>query len=762
MPTYSFETLHDKEFEELVRDLLRRKLGVDLESFRSGKDQGIDLRYAKAFDPTKSIMIQAKHWYRSGLPALLRHLTTQEYLKIEKLNPARYILVTSLPLSPKNKLAVSRCLGKFVTDPSDIIGLDELNALLRDYPDVERAHYKLWLASTNVLQTILNNAVNGRSGFSRERILLKVKIFVPTKSYSTAVDILNARHVLLIKGEPGVGKTSLAESLIYTLLSDGFEVVCADESVRDAEDAYLVDKQQVFYFDDFLGSNYLELVDEKSAGSRIAKFVERVKQDKTKRIILTTRTTILNQARERLFRLSESSIPMSEFELHIQHYSRLEKAKILYNHIYFSGLPDPYVEALFTNKNYLRIIGHKNYNPRIIQFISEADNLKEVAPAEYFDFIVKNLNDPERIWQSAYENQLDGHSKLLLSTFFSIGNQVDADVLERAYSARLDYEIQKNGFCMIENPFFSRIKMLLGGFINHTKNPPNGSFYTFFNPSIADFLIGYFNRAPAEKWRFLEPAVYIEQYDFRFGPIVITSEEGERFRTLLWTKLPTLKSAGNDSVEFQKIVFMSKHFAWCEIEGACCQLFEQADISDTGYYADFKNMIKVAYLMSSGEVSRAVLVGRWDALVIQLFELSVEMDDMRAIVELFSECDISYREWLGREDHKKFVQMKADEYWGGVARDEFDEDQGIRNSFTEDEAYNAVSSFIGRMRDCNADMGLEDSHIFWSIETSDLEEIVRTNIQREERRDYEAEKYRPSAGDASGSEEEKIHNLFSR
>ena len=44
MPDYNFHTLSPIDFENLVRDLLQVELSIRLESFKNGKDNGIDLR----------------------------------------------------------------------------------------------------------------------------------------------------------------------------------------------------------------------------------------------------------------------------------------------------------------------------------------------------------------------------------------------------------------------------------------------------------------------------------------------------------------------------------------------------------------------------------------------------------------------------------------------------------------------------------------------------------------------------------------------
>ena len=65
MINYRFEVLNDKEFENLSRDLLQAELKIRLETFKTGKDDGIDFRYATTKNKNE-IIVQAKHWAGSG------------------------------------------------------------------------------------------------------------------------------------------------------------------------------------------------------------------------------------------------------------------------------------------------------------------------------------------------------------------------------------------------------------------------------------------------------------------------------------------------------------------------------------------------------------------------------------------------------------------------------------------------------------------------------------------------------------------------
>src|SRR4051794_23107769 len=60
---YDFRQLSPADLEELTRDLLQAEWGVRLEAFKTGRDQGIDLRYAPVIgQPT---IVQCKHYVGS-------------------------------------------------------------------------------------------------------------------------------------------------------------------------------------------------------------------------------------------------------------------------------------------------------------------------------------------------------------------------------------------------------------------------------------------------------------------------------------------------------------------------------------------------------------------------------------------------------------------------------------------------------------------------------------------------------------------------
>jgi hypothetical protein len=105
MKKYTFEELTDIEFQDLINDLLGRKLNCTIERFKPGRDGGIDGRLSSA----KGIgVIQTKHFRGSGVSSLISKIKNSECEKARALKTSRYIFATSLGLSPLRKLWITR------------------------------------------------------------------------------------------------------------------------------------------------------------------------------------------------------------------------------------------------------------------------------------------------------------------------------------------------------------------------------------------------------------------------------------------------------------------------------------------------------------------------------------------------------------------------------------------------------------------------------------------------------------------------------
>ena len=482
MADYDFSSLNDKEFESLTNDILSSHFGQRIERFKPGRDGGVDGRFFSS--PNNEILIQCKHWIKSGLASLLRSIDKTEADKVRKLNPSRYIFVTSLELSRANKIKIKNIFAPFIISDDDIFGNEDLNDLLSKFSDIEQKHYKLWITSTNVLQIILNAAIVGRSKFKLEEIIEDSSRYVMTRSHTQAMEKLEDKHSLIITGAPGVGKTSLADQLCQYYVAHGFELCFIENSLNEAEAHFKEERKQVFYFDDFLGRNFLLALNHHQ-DSQVVNFISRVKKDSKKRFILTSRSNILNQGKYLSDLFVIKKIDRNEYEVSIASLSEYDKAKILYNHIWFGQLNDGYIDEIYKEKRYKKIINHENFNPRLISFITDSHRLEEVNHESYWEYIEETLDSPQGIWKNVFDVQLDELSRHIVVAISIHGRGISEESLKEFYM-----RLKVSRLCSGSSATFDTIiRVLVGALLNRNVINRNNISYNLFNPSIADYVL---------------------------------------------------------------------------------------------------------------------------------------------------------------------------------------------------------------------------------------------------------------------------------
>jgi adenylate kinase family enzyme len=484
MSDYDFKPLNDKEFEILCADLLGEVEGRRFERFKAGKDAGVDGRFFTT--EGKEVILQCKHWSNTPIKQLIRALRTSEKPKLDKLKPHRYVLAVSNPLSRADKKAIQHVLDPHVLSESDIYGKEDLNGLLSDKTHIEQRHYKLWLHSSSVLGHIFHNAILGRSAFSLEEIIRSSARYVVTANHEAALKILDKRGVVIISGEPGVGKTTLADHLCLHYVAQDFAYLKISDDIREAESAFDPESKQIIYFDDFLGRNYLEAL-KGHEGNDITQFIRRIATNKNKRFVLTSRSTILSQGKFLIDNFEHGNVQKNEYELRIQSLTNLDKAQILYNHIWHSGLENEYIEQLYLNRRYRAIIAHKNFNPRLISYITDATRLEACPPDSYWDHIVRSLTNPSQVWDNSFNAQQDDFGRAIVLLVVLNGSALGENVLAEAYHRFLGLPENQNLHGRRE--FQSNIRLLTGSFLNRTVFAQGLSMIDLFNPSIGDYVL---------------------------------------------------------------------------------------------------------------------------------------------------------------------------------------------------------------------------------------------------------------------------------
>lgn len=483
---YDFSQLSPVDFEDLCRDLIGKELDIRFEAFGPGPDGGIDGRHAKAGQPLT--ILQVKHYMNSPT---LKYAMQKERAKIDRLNlmgRGRYILATSKSLTPAQKGILADIIGDHLKSTADIYGCEDLNGLLREFPDIEKSHTKLWISSTPVLERVLNAGIEVFSEATKNEVLTKLKTYVPNPSLHEARKLLHENHVLIVSGYAGVGKTTLAEMLAYEFLAHEWKFV----AIRSLDEGFakIDDKvKAVFFFDDFLGRIELNKQALHQHESALSKFVERVRKSPNARFILTTREHIFREAGVISDYIEEQPVQLSKYVLDVGVYTRHMKARILFNHLAVSNLSDEHFKVLVDSQSLPEIIDHKNYNPRIVSFVSSELTGAAVSPEQYLQFILEALDNPERIWEKPFSKLAANCQHLLIVLFFSseYGESIaDLQVQYEAAHKVLCREYQKP---IEPSDFEISLKILETGFVNIS-----GKRVSYVNPGLRDYMKAYLNK----------------------------------------------------------------------------------------------------------------------------------------------------------------------------------------------------------------------------------------------------------------------------
>ncbi len=474
---HDFRQLSPLDFENLVRDLLQEELKLRIESFGPGKDGGVDFRFARA---GKTTVIQVKHYVETSGRALVR-AAAKENEKVARLKPDRYIFATSAGLTPPLKDQLIAALPDAPISRDDVLGREDVNNLLERHPKVLRQHFKLWLTHTETLDRIVHSGVYNRTDAELELIKGLVPRFVQNSSVAAAEAILESRGALIIAGEPGVGKTTLARVLTWLHLDQDWRVFVVDD-LKEAMEVCTAGEKRLIFLDDFLGQISLTNDAIRNVDQRLPIFLDRVRNNKDLRFVLTTRRYLLTQAQQQSTRLASETVIASELVLNVGAYTRSIRAQIVYNHIYFSDLSKEEKLALLSKDFYLRMIDHPNFSPRLIDLLTKADyQTLQGTPIE--EVVIRVLDNPAELWEIPYRSHLTENSRTVMLALFFCGHIESVEKLFQSFKRLSNILGASSADSTAVVSFRQALKPLEGSITSHA----NGIVY-FSNPGLKDFL----------------------------------------------------------------------------------------------------------------------------------------------------------------------------------------------------------------------------------------------------------------------------------
>ena len=558
MSKYDFNKLLEPyEFQYLVRDILQIREKTFFESFSQGPDGGIDLR-KKIND--NSVIVQVKR-YKNDFPKFLNSLKTYELPKLQRLKPDRYIIATSVTLTVSQKDKVLDLFKDYIKSPEDIISESDFNNLLEqeEYYGVELKYPNLWFNSSNTffekMNYLINNDLYEETRAEYNNIKDMMKYYVQTPNFSQIIKNIKINKYILITGNPGVGKTSLARALTaYFIQKEEYEFIYA-RNIESVNKVYNQNKKQLFFIDDFWGSSFKEKDYNYDSERRLIEFIKKVNKSSNKILILTSRDYVLKQGLMLNIDLDDI-LTQNIYLLELKNYNSKIRAEILMRHLNKSKLKYRYIE--FIARNAEGIVNHQNFNPRIIEsYINSGFDLEEDV-YNYYKYFITSLDEPFGFLNKIYKKQTK-EARLLLYLILTINRPILLENLQELYLNALDkLGIKDINNCNIE----SAISQLEKNFIKTKYIEKHGIIVNFINPSIKDYLYEFKENFLEFSNTIIDSLTYFNQVEFflekkePYYSFKLTKEQEEKIEKILIERFEDLRIIRGEffeTIEFEKL-----------------------------------------------------------------------------------------------------------------------------------------------------------------------------------------------------------------
>ncbi len=196
---------------------------------------------------------------------------------------------------------------------------------------------------------------------------------------------------------------------------------------------------------------------------------------------------------------------------------------------------------------------HPNYNPRIIDLLTQYSRVQHIQANEYCKFFMSNLDNPLEVWRHAFEEQLAQSSRNLLIVMASLPDLIFLEDLKEAFLSFHLRQAKEYLYKTSPDDFMHALKELEGNFIS-TEKSKDKTKVCFHNPSIRDYLREYLSSHEIELRFLVQAAKFYDQH-------MILWEFREEQSDLLKFRKTIIKY----NAEFVRALFSSVNFRTCRL-----------------------------------------------------------------------------------------------------------------------------------------------------------------------------------------------------
>ena len=404
---FALHTLGWKAFQDLCAQICAETLGRTVSIYREAQDGGQDAVFLlPAGKGIREATVQCKFSGKSELRLKLSDITSELSNVKELVDQGRahtYYFITSMGVDAPIAAEIRDNLRKLGVQEPHVEGREWITAQIKSSSRLRALVPRVY--GLGDLSAIVDERSAAQTRALLDHLLPGLRVYVPTSAHRTAVRTLADHKLVLLIGQPAIGKSMLA-AILATMAIDTEDLECfkCEGPLNLHQHWNPHESKRLFWIDDAFGSNQLryDYID------AWTDFMPKIKaaMEKGNHFILTSRTHIWNEASLKLGTRNHPLLETKKSVVNVGNLAPEERQQILYNHLkegkqstQWKQRIKPHLSELSDNLNLLPEIARRLGDPTLTTGISQLpDDLIRFVhePQEYLKKTIYELTQSQQ------------------------------------------------------------------------------------------------------------------------------------------------------------------------------------------------------------------------------------------------------------------------------------------------------------------------------------------------------------------------------